>query len=187
MFGGRPAKPSSPASLLTELSEKEPVQSQQVAEEGTTIGPQLLAATLSPKEHAERLQTLLGSVQDGNHQEIYIEVTGILLFYSLQEVNSLFSEYLALTERNLCDDVLSFFVKCQALNIAVPILTAVPKVEKRLSNGLVTFALSFIVAEALDLYLDNLNLPILVSLFGALIIAFFAEWILQPYVKDRIN
>jgi len=152
-----------------------------------TIGPQFLATPLSPREHAERLQTLLNTPLDHNHQEIYLEVTSILLFYSVQEVNSLFSEYVALTQRNLHDEVLLFFVKCQSLNIAVPVTPPPSKAEHRLSNGMFTFGFSFIVAESLDLYLDNLNLPIYVSIIGALAIAFFAEWILQPYVKDRLK
>lgn len=152
-----------------------------------TIGPQFLATPLSARQHAERLQTLLNTPLENNHQEIYLEVTSILLFYSVQEVNSLFSEYLALTQRNLHDEVLLFFVKCQAMNIAVPVTSTSPPDEHRLSSGIFTFGCSFIVAESLDLYLDNLNLPIYVSLIGALAIALFAEWILQPYVKDRLK
>ncbi len=155
-------------------------------EDSGTIGPQFLATLLSPREHAERLQTLLTTPLEGNHQEIYLEVTSILLFYSVQEVNALFSEYLALTQRNLHDEVLLFFVKCQALNIAVPV-TPSHTAEHRLTSGIFTFSCSFIVAESLDFYLDNLNLPTYVSLIGALIIAFFAEWVLQPYVKDRLK
>jgi hypothetical protein len=190
MPGDRPANPSSVIIPAPEAAEADgSVEAQPLAGSGssTTIGPQFLATPLSAREHAERLQILLSAPLENNHQEIYFEVTSILLFYSVQEVNSLFSEYLALTQRNLHDEVLLFFVKCQALNIAVPVTPAPSTAEHRFSNGIFTFSCSFIVAESLDLYLDNLNLPIFVSLFGALAIAFFAEWILQPYVKGRLK
>lgn len=189
MSGDSHVKASPTAVSSLEGDDEQLVHPQETAgpEEAPTISPQFLATPLSPKEHAERLQTLLNTPLENNHQEIYLEVTSILIFYSVQEVNSLFFEYLTLTQRNLHDDVLLFFVKCQSMNIAVPVTPAYTLAEHRFSHGIFTFGFSFIVAESLDLYLDNLNLPIFVSLFGALAIALFAEWILQPYVKDRLK
>jgi hypothetical protein len=146
-------------------------------------------ASQTPLQHAERLQELLQL--DKNQSELassYLEVTNILLFYAVQEVNLLFSEYLDLTNRNLQDDANMFFLRCKEQPLIVPLVNNEQNtIENTHSHGITTFALTFIIAEALDYYLDNLNLPIYISILGALVIALIAEWFLQPYVKDRFK